>query len=80
MSKPDFLIWVVPPTSPEGNAQVILRSSEDEVPLSTLIFATQYLMHIVAQKHPDGYEKTLEMLMSGAMTWQHLGVVEQKEE
>ncbi len=83
MSEPDFLIWVIPPAKPGGPFQVTMRTSTSGVPLSILMVATQYMMHLSAQggaKSGEGYEKTLDSLMQGAMTWSHMGIVEQKEE
>ena len=78
MAEPDFRIWVIPPDKPGEATQVTLRAS-GEVPLASLGAAAQYLMHLFAQRNPAGYEKSLEVLMQGAMSWNEMKT-EGKEE
>jgi len=78
MAEPDFRIWIIPPDKPGEPTQITLRAS-GEVPLASLGAAAQYMMHLFAQRNPAGYEKSLEILMAGAMTWNAVNI-EGKEE
>ncbi len=72
MAEPDLRIWIIPPDKDGGRTQVTLRLSNNGVPLASLGAAAQYLMHLFAQRNPAGYEKSLEILMAGAMDWSQL--------
>jgi len=79
VAEPDIRIWIIPPDKPGESYQVTLRIVHDGIPLNSLGAATQYLMHLFSQRSDAGYEKSLEMLMAGAMTWNQMKI-EGKEE
>ncbi|KKM03957.1 hypothetical protein LCGC14_1769260 [marine sediment metagenome] len=74
MAEPDFRIWVIPPDKPGEPTQVTLRASSGDIPLASLGAAAQYMMHLFAQRNPAGYEKSLEVLMAGAMSWNEMKI------
>ena len=74
MAEPDFRIWVIPPDKPGEPTQVTLRTGSGDIPLASLGAATQYMMHLFAQRSPTGYEKALEVLMAGAMSWNEMKI------
>lgn len=78
MAEPDFRIWVIPPDKPGEPTQITVRTSGD-IPLANLGAAAQYLMHLFSQRNDAGYEKSLEILMAGAMTWQQAKIDGQEE-
>ena len=44
----------------------------DDLPFYQFVIATEYMMHIVAKKSTAGFERALELLVSGAIDFRDL--------
>ena len=68
---PHFLI-VVSKIGRWESAEVHIHPShpdQDELEFGYWMAACEYFLHKTAQKSPAGYEKAMELLIKGAMTW-----------
>lgn len=70
MMKPNILITIDRDDS-QAEVTIRYRSSPDkrEADFRCWLAACEYLMHKTAQKSSAGYEKAMELLVKGAMTW-----------
>ena len=56
------------PSAPRAEVIIATKNGE-EMDFSTMMCATEYLMHVTAQQSNVGYERALELLVEGAKTW-----------
>ncbi len=73
MSEPRSFQIIVTPDEQWDRGEVAI-GTEDGLPepeFGYWMMACEYLMHIVAQKSNAGYEKAMELLMQGAMSYEH---------
>ena len=80
MRRESFEVIVIP-TDVLGPAEVVLGAhaaevviatqSGEDLDFSTLMCATEYLMHITAERSGAGYERALDLLVGGAKSWSH---------
>ena len=68
MESHSFTITVTPGNS-WNDAEVVIQAETEE--FGYWMCASEYLIHLTAQKSPAGYEKALELITGGAMTWRH---------
>ena len=66
-----FIVRVIP--NPDRDSAEVHIETENgyEPSFAAWMCATEYLMHLTAQKSNAGYEGALELLVKGAMTWRH---------
>lgn len=69
MSEKEIHLVVWPASSGEDCGVMMLFSDEDADDLNYLLPAAEYMMYEVARRSALGFEKALEKLMEGAMTW-----------
>ena len=53
-------------------AEVIIATTDGEaLEFATLMCATEYLMHLTAERSGAGYDRALDLLLEGARMWSH---------
>ena len=67
-----FQIFVTPDEQGDrGEVAIGTEVGRPEPEFGYWMMACEYLMHVVAQKSNAGYERAMELLMKGAMTYEH---------
>lgn len=67
-----FQIFVTPDKQwDRGEVAIGTEDDRPEPEFGYWMMACEYLMHVVAQKSNAGYEKAMELLMKGAMSYEH---------
>ena len=54
----------------KAEVAIITQAGED-LDFATLMCATEYLMHVTAERSGAGYDRALDLLVEGARTWSH---------
>lgn len=52
-----------------GKVRLLVGEVEAEKKFKMLMMSAEFLMHLVAQQSNSGYEKALDLLQKGAMTY-----------
>ena len=71
MTEPRSFQIVVTPDEQWDRGEVAIGVDDPEPEFGYWMMACEYLMHVVAQKSSAGYEKAMELLMKGAMSYEH---------
>lgn len=74
MNQPIEFRVLVHPSNPDwsGPCQVALGLPNGvDVPFAAKLVAAEYLAYIVATESGAGFERALELVVEGAMTWRH---------